>query len=478
MWPDRQKPIPIDKRLFDWQSMTADEVEEAYLKHGNKELIKTLKKLGMLQVIDYASRATITSSNNATFCNFQGGYGSTPFGGDTDFILEEILGSPIDRPKDFQNRVNIIHAAMTKAQAALLHLLAKIAPGDIDRFQLYNSGTEAVDNLLQAVWFAKGLGTIITMGNAYHGKSLGTRMATPESHFAKGLGNLELTIKGSFGKKQPLFVQVPYGDIDALTAAIKRYHPKAVLLEPVQGEAGGIRPPRGFLRRVEKLCHENDAYVLYDEVQVGLGRTGKLWGCQLDEDENWQPHPDGITAAKALGGGFTAVAAIGLTDQFWQQAYSGQDGMLRISTTFGGNVNACIAAICSIRRILEENLPQAAAEAGEYMLKKLESFKSHPLIKRISGAGLLIGIEFNVPLPGDQLAQATIIMIAKELLQREGIPVVSLARPVLRLEPPLVVSKEAIDQIINALAKVLELYPNKLAFTKAIGKTGIAALTA
>lgn len=477
MWPSPQEPIQIDPHLFDWQSMTDREVEEAYLLHGNKSLTEALRKLGMLRVIEWAMGDTVIASNGGNYWNFQGGYGSTPFGGDIDFITEAIWGDQIlDRPAGFANHANIIHAALTKPQACLLRLLATIAPGDISRFQFYNSGTEAVDNLIQSVWFASGIGPIITMEHAYHGKSGLTRLCTPSGHFMKGFEGLELSFAGLLKKKR-LFMQVPYGDVPALERAIREHKPKAVLLEPVQGEAGGIRPPKGFLRSVEEICHKNGVLVLYDEVQVGFGRTGKLFGCQLDADKNWQPQPDGMSMAKALGGGHSAIAAIGLTDKIFKDAYKGPEGMLRISTTFGGNANACIAGINSIRRILAENLPKAAAEAGAYIMKKLEPLKSHHLINDISGAGLLIGVRFNVPLPGQQAAEAAVILIASEMVKRGVIPVVSLVGARMRFEPPLNVSKEAIDAAASAFKEVLDLYPTPLSFATAIGKAGYKLLS-
>lgn len=474
VWPEPQQPIKIDPSLFDWRNMPDSKVREAYLRHGNQALVETLHNLGILRIIDFADRDTVTDSEGKRYWNAQAGYGSTPFGGELDFITEAIWGEKLpSRGPGFQNLTSIIHAAMTRPQGALLRLLAEIAPGQIDRFQLYNSGTEADDNLFQAVWFAKGVGTIITMDDAYHGKSVGTRLATPKSHFMKGMEGVELTYSGFFGKRKPLFVQVPYGNIGALEEAVKQHKPKAVMLEPVQGEAGAIRPPKGFLREVERLCHNNGILVLYDEVQVGFGRLGSFWGCQLDEGYmDWHPNPDGIAFAKAIGGGFAAVAGMGLTDKFFQSAYGGQDGMLRISTTAGGNPNACIVAISSIQRIMSENLPKAAMEAGEYLAEKLEPLRAHPRVKKINGVGLIWGIEFNIGVEVDKIAQLAIMMFAREMMNEGVIPVVSLARQVMRIEHPLGVSRACIDATVAALTVALDKNSDTSAFMKSMGMAG------
>lgn len=473
VWPGPQRSISINPRLFDWQGMSYDDVYRAYLDHGNQALIETLKKLGILKLIVSADKDTVTDSEGKRYCNGQGGYGSTPFGGALDFMTEALWGDKLpSRPPGFQNTPSIIHAAMTKPQGALLRLLAEIAPGQITRFQPYNSGTEAVDNLLQAVFFACGMGTIITAIDGYHGKSGLTRLATPQSFFMRGLDGVELTYPGVDGCREPVFVQAPYGNVPALESAIIEHKAKAVLLEPLQGEAGAIRPPKGYLRDAERVCRANGALVLYDEVQVGFGRLGTMWGCQLDADEYWQPDPDGIAMAKALGGGYTAAAAIGLKDTLWQKAYGGQEGMLRISTTAGGNPNTCIVGINSIQRITSLNLPQAAKEMGEYLDAKFEPLRSEKRIKKITGAGLLWGIEFNIGVEVDKVAQLAIMMFAREMINRGVIPVVSLARQVLRIEPPLEASKECIDEIIAVLTKVVKLYSNPLKFAAAMVKAG------
>ena len=240
----------------------------------------------------------------------------------------------------------------------------------------------------------------------------------------------------------------------------------AVILEPIQGEGGIIIPPVGYLTGVSDLCDKYEALLILDEVQTGLGRTGKMFACEREGIE-----PDIMCLAKSLGGGIFPIGAYITTDSIWQKGYNGIDNATLHSSTFGGNTIACAAGIAAIEVIFEEGLIQNSAKLGEYLLNKIkDQSKKHKVIKDVRGRGLFIGIEFNQPkslLDKKKNGIFTKIlneyygaMVAGELLNKHNIiTAYTLNNPnVLRLEPPLTISKFEIDILIKALDDVFQKF--------------------
>ncbi|MEM1506399.1 aminotransferase class III-fold pyridoxal phosphate-dependent enzyme, partial [Domibacillus sp. 8LH] len=211
-------------------------------------------------------------------------------------------------------------------------------------------------------------------------------------------GSLSGTAKGIFRKPFlpliPGFRHVPFGDIDMMrktfeTCAMVGEDVAAVILEPIQGEGGIILPPDGYLKQVRELCDEYEALLIFDEVQTGMGRTGKMFAAELYEVE-----PDILCLAKAFGGGVMPAGAIVANEKTFKSLF---DNPFMHTTTFGGNPLACAAAIATINVLIEENLPARAAEIGEYFLAGLkEAAAEHgDKVMEIRGKGLMIGIEFH-----------------------------------------------------------------------------------
>jgi putrescine aminotransferase len=216
----------------------------------------------------------------------------------------------------------------------------------------------------------------------------------------------------------------------------------AVVMEPVQGEAGAIVPPNDFWPRLRQICDEYDVLLIADEVQTGMGRTGKLWGV-----ENWQVVPDIIASAKALGGGVMPVGAFMSTPKIWSVMNS--NPFIHTSTT-GGNPLACAAAIAAINVTLEEHIPEQAAEKGEYFIQQLKGIaqRNDDIYTDITGKGLLIGQHFM----NDELGYA----VASGLFKRGVLISGTLNNSrVIRIEPPLVITREEIDAVLNRLEDTL-----------------------
>jgi putrescine aminotransferase len=243
--------------------------------------------------------------------------------------------------------------------------------------------------------------------------------------------------KEPFRPLLPGFTQVPFGDLEAMDRVVTD-QTAAVILEPIQGEGGVILPPDGYLAGVRQICDRVGALLIFDEVQTGLGRTGKMFGC-----EHWGVVPDILTTAKALGGGIVPIGAFTGRPQLWKALE--QNPYLH-SSTFGGNPLACAAGVATIRVLLEERLPERAAELGPYLMDALRGVqRRHPSIVRdVRGKGLLVGMEFTDP--------DIVLLITAGAMERGVIVFYSLNKPeCFRIAPPLIITREQIDHAVAVL---------------------------
>jgi ornithine--oxo-acid transaminase len=228
---------------------------------------------------------------------------------------------------------------------------------------------------------------------------------------------------------------VPYGDAKALEAAITP-NTAAIMIEPIQGEAGVIVPPAGYLKQVAALCKKNNVLFVADEIQVGLGRTGKLFACQHEN-----VRPDIMILGKALGGGMYPVSAILGDPELLGLFQPGEHG-----STFGGNPLAAAVARASLKVLVEENLVENAAKLGTYFMDQLAEIPS-PHVKEVRGKGLLIGVELKPEAKGARRFC--------EALQTEGILAKETHENVIRFAPPLVIEKATIDWALERIRRVL-----------------------
>ncbi len=295
-----------------------------------------------------------------------------------------------------------------------------------------NTGAEAVESALKVArkwaYTVKGVprnqAEIITAEGNFHGRTISVISFSTEPLY-----------KDDFGPHTPGFVTVPYGDADALAAAITP-NTAAVLIEPIQGEAGVIVPPEGYLRRVRELCDEHNVLFIADEIQTGLGRTGKLFACDHEG-----VRPDIMVLGKALGGGMYPVSAVLASEEILGILQPGEHG-----STFGGNPLGAAVARAALRVIVEENLVENAAKLGEYFRDHLEEINS-PHIDHIRGKGLLIGVVLKPEAGGAR-------RFCEELKER-GILAKETHENVIRFAPPLIIDKETIDWALPIIRDVL-----------------------
>jgi len=295
-----------------------------------------------------------------------------------------------------------------------------------------NSGTEAVEGALKLAKFYTGKTGFISTTAAFHGKSLGALLVMGKSVYRKPLMPLLSNTR-----------HIPYGDADALEQLLEICSQvgddiAAFIAEPIQGEAGAVVPPDDYWPRVREICDRYEILLITDEVQTGLGRTGKLFGI-----DNWNVVPDIMTLGKALGGGIMPLSAFVASPKIWKVMEP--NPFMHTSTT-GGNPLACSAALAYINVMLKEDLPRQAAEKGEYILGRLEEFKNkYPtVLENYRGKGLLIGMEFVT----DEIGYK----VAAGLFKRKVLTAGTLTNAkAIRIEPALNISMKLVDEMLNRL---------------------------
>jgi len=296
-----------------------------------------------------------------------------------------------------------------------------------------NSGAEAVETAIKAArkWGHKvkgipdGQAEIIVCADNFHGRTVTLISFSTDEQYRDG-----------FGPFTPGFKVIPFGDADALRDAITP-NTCAFLVEPIQGEAGIIIPPEGFLKQAAAICRAHNVLLITDEIQSGLGRTGKLFAFMHEG-----VHPDVAIIGKALSGGFYPVSAVLASKEVLSVFHPGDHG-----STFGGNPLACAVARAALRVLVEEQLIQRSAELGDYFLKKLRTLRS-PHLREVRGKGLWLAIELNVPARPYCEGLKALGVLCKETHEY-----------VIRVAPPLVIAREEIDWAFERIGKVVEELP-------------------
>lgn len=295
-----------------------------------------------------------------------------------------------------------------------------------------NTGAEAVETALKAArkwgYQVKGIpadrAEIICCANNFHGRTTTIVGFSTEDAYREG-----------FGPFTPGFVTIPYGDAAALEAAIKP-ETCAFLVEPIQGEAGVVVPPAGYLRQVREICTRHRVLMLADEVQTGLGRTGRMFCCDHED-----VMPDAYILGKALSGGVLPVSAVAADREVLGVFRPGDHG-----STFGGNPLAAAVARAALAVLVEEKLPERSARLGTWLMQELQAMQS-PLVKEVRGKGLLIGVELTPEAGGAR--------VYCEKLKEEGLLCKETHSTVIRFAPPLVISEKELEWAITRIRRVL-----------------------
>ena len=404
--------------------MYVEETIEKYEKYLNPAVARLFRFMGLASVETKAEGWIITDSDGRKFIDCLGGYGMFCLGHRHPKVVEAVKGALDSIPMCGEILFN-------RPMADLAERLAEITPGNLQYSFFVNSGTEAVEGALKIARLATGRKKYIAAKNAFHGKTYGSLTATGRDLFRKPF--------------EPLlqnFTHVEFGNIEALEAAIDT-ETAAFILEPIQGEGGIIVPPDGYLAAVRALCDKYGVLMIADEVQTGIGRTGKWFGVDHEGVT-----PDIMALAKALGGGIMPIGSFTATPEVWAGLI---ESPFLHTSTFGGNQMACVAGLATLKVIEEEDLLNRGASAGAYLKKGLEEVqKDYPLvIKDVRGRGMMIGIELTKEGAGGMLMSLMIdsnILIAYTLNNPK----------VIRMEPPLIMPIEVIDQVLIAFRNAIQ----------------------
>jgi len=386
-------------------------------------------------LLEWADRYLMTNYARAPLCLVRG-EGARVWDTDGKEYLDFVGGIAVDALGHSHPK---IVGAIREQATALLHVsnlyqipsqihLAKllVEHSFADRAFFCNSGTEANEAAIKlARKHATDTGSsdrtdIITMRGAFHGRTMGALSATPNEKYQHG-----------FHPLLPGFKYVPFGDLTAVERAMDG-RTAAILVEPIQGEGGVNVAPDGYLAGLRRLCDHHGALLIFDEVQTGMGRTGRLWA-----HEHWGVAPDVMTLAKALASGIPIGAMV--AKEFCARAIvPGSHG-----TTFGGNPFATTVGIATFTTMLEEKLPERAGRLGGYLMDRLRSI-GLPAIKEVRGKGLLVGVDLDRP--------ANAVVTA---CREQGLLVLTAGDAIVRMTPPLVVEEADVDRAVEIVRTVL-----------------------
>ncbi|MGB8953773.1 MAG: aminotransferase class III-fold pyridoxal phosphate-dependent enzyme [Tumebacillaceae bacterium] len=401
-----------------------ESILEKYERYINPGMARLLRIMGLASVEDEARGARVRDTDGHTYIDCIGGYGTFSFGHRHPRIVEAVVAQLYRMPLSTKLLLN-------QPMADLAERLAHLTPGDLQMSFFCNSGAEAVEGALKLARLATGRRKIVSTLNAFHGKTLGALSASGKEVYRDPFLPL---LEG--------FVHVPFGDAGRLAQMVDE-DTAAVILEPIQGEGGIIVPPPGYLRQVRDICDQKGALLILDEVQTGLGRTGKRFACEHEEVV-----PDILCLAKALGGGVMPIGAFVARPHLYKQY---ELAPLLHTSTFGGNPLACAAASAALDVLVEERLDEQAALKGEYLITKLLDLQErYPgTIREVRGRGLMIGLEFA----SDELGG----LILSELIAGGVLTAFTLNNlQVTRIEPPLTIERPELDQLVAVLETALQ----------------------
>jgi len=439
---DKSKSVlSLDQAL----QLSSSEIVSNHRQYGNSGLTGLLAMLGLDKKFVKAEGNYVWDDQGNRYVDFLAGYGSVSLGHNHPKVVEAV--------RKVDTLPNILQVSLPTISGALARNLAVIAPGELQRTFFGNSGTEAVEAALKIARGASGKSEFVYADNSFHGKTFGSLTVTGREKYQK-----------PFEPLVPGARSIPFDDIPALEKSLQNKKVAAFIVEPVQGEGGINVPHSGYLAEAKKMCSRYGALLIVDEIQTGLGRTGKLFACEYDDVV-----PDIMCLAKSLGGGVMPIGATMTTDDIWQKALGGPTKCTLHTSTFGGNTRACAAGIAAVQVIIEDKLSDAAADKGAYLMQKLAALKEkHEAVKDIRGKGLMVGLEFKEPTSGvlKAISFGVVNALSKEYLaamvsgelanKHHVITAYTLNNPnVIRLEPPLTIAKEDMDYVVSSLDEVL-----------------------
>lgn len=415
-----------------------DETVNGFREHVNPgflEYRKSVTESGAFAAVEWqdAGDNKFVDATGREFIDCLGGYGIYNVGHSNEMVINTVKAQMDKQPLHSQELLDPLRAMLAK-------ILSEVTPGDLKYSFFVNSGTEAVEagiKLARGYQAQFGKHTIIATTKAFHGKSLGSLSLTSKAVFRKPFMPLAQGIR-----------HVPFNDLDVMEKTMEACKltgedVAAVIIEPIQGEGGVILPEPGYLKGLRDLCDRYEALLIFDEVQTGMGRTGKLFCC---EHENVVP--DILCLAKGFGGGVMPAGATVASEKVFSCLF---ENPFLHTTTFGGNPLACSAAIATFSELINKDIIGNSKKQGDYLLAGLKKVtKKYPdLVTEARGKGLLIALEFIDDEVGYRCATKLFnlgMLVAGTLINAKTI----------RIEPPLTITKELCDEVIEKVEQALE----------------------
>ena len=413
--------------------------------HLNSTLVRVQRIIGFDHVYARAQGAYLYDLDERDYLDFLSGYSVFNIGRNHPAVqsaLRDLL--ELDLPNMVQMDCSLLSGLLAEA-------LLKKTPPHLDSVFFCNSGAESVEGAIKFARAATSRTGLVSLEKAFHGLSNGALSVMGDQSFREGFGALLENC-----------TRIKMGDLAALETLLAKRDVAALLIEPVQGK--GVHFPAGdFYQQAQRLCRAHGTLLICDEVQTGLGRTGRWWGF-----EHWGLEPDIITVAKSLSGGYVPVAAVITRRAIYQKTFSRLDRCVVHSSTFGRNNLAMAAGLATLQVLDDENLVERARTQGAELMRRLDALKEkHSLIKEVRGLGLMIAIEFHEPrelalkmgwkllhkVEHELFAQ----MLVTSLFQKHRIltQIAGHAMDVLKILPPLIIGEREIDRFVTALDAVL-----------------------
>lgn len=444
-------------RTADLLAGAVDDAEAFRLdaERGNHDLLQLIKLFGLEGPLKPITPWELVDQNGVHLIH-AGSYAALPFGEAYPPMIEFAKRVFDEAPTTVSFPQQSASAWRGALQDALVRLLAAQAPSHADsQVFLSNSGAEAIESAIKFARAARPKATtLVNFTHAYHGKTLGALALTPNEEYQAPFRPLPGPVR-----------TLPYGDVEALRRALHEIGPDrvvAIIVEPIQGEAGVVRPPPGYLRSLGELAREHGIVVVADEVQTGLGRTGAWFASVADGLD-----PDIVTLAKPLGGGLVAIGATIARRSIYRAMLKGVTSK-RHSNTFGGGAFATAIALRSLELIHDEGLVEKAREDGAYGLQRLRAIQAaYPnLIADVRGAGLLFGITLNPVLPGKLIPIDPTLLpflsaaLGIAALHRQGVHACysNNGNGIVRLTPPLTIPRATLATLFDRVEAMAERY--------------------
>ena len=428
--------------LFAQHSTDKFDLHEQYL---NKQMVRMLQTIGYDKHYQRAVGQYLYDQEGTEFLDLYSGFGVFAIGRNHPTVIKALQETlTLELPNLVQLDVSILSGLLAKE-------LLKTTPENINKMFFCNSGTEAVESAIKFARYTTKRDKIVFCDHGYHGLTMGSLSLMGEKIFREG-----------FGPLLPDCISVPFNDLEALESALSNKDVAAFIVEPIQGKGVNI-PDDNYLPEVERLCKKYGTLFVADEVQTGIGRTGKFWAI-----DHWGAKPDMICMAKALSGGFVPVGGVAMTEKIMDTVFNRMDRAVVHGSTFGKNNMAMAAGLATLHVIENEKLVENSLAVGTDIINSLNALSGkYEFLKEARGKGMMIAVEFNSPKSLKLKAAWAMLEAANKGLfcQMITIPlfkehhiltqVAGHGMNIVKLLPPLTLTQKDRDNIVNSFDKAI-----------------------